>query len=162
MAIVFWLVEWLHWIFSTAVPQWRRSQKKGWCCLCFGEETSMQLWLENHNLRGFFWWFITYSPSPGRFQTLLWPLPWCTFPPHTPSPSVLASSLRKLDSLSCVCSETGSPLGETMKLQKEETHPQNTFITLQEKGVKQLWSLAIFWLPKTKTNVAKRLLFKHR
>lgn len=62
----------------------------------------------------------TCSPSPGRSQTPLWPPPWCTFPPHTPSPSVLASSPRKLDSLSCVCSETGSPLEETMKLEPRD------------------------------------------
>lgn len=60
-----------------------------------------------------------HSPSPGRFQTLLWPPPCCTFPPRTPSPSVLASSPRRLDSPSCVCSETGSPLEGTVRLKKE-------------------------------------------
>lgn len=102
----------------------------------------MQAGLKNDN---FCRLLITHSPSPGRFQTPLWPPPWCTSPPRTPSPSVLASSPRKLGSLSCVCSETGSPLEETMKLKrKRRSPPQKRYIyslIRVRRGSKELWNL---------------------
>lgn len=108
----------------------RRSQMEGWCCFVFWRVNLRATLAGKPQLFGVVWWFMTDSPSPGRSQTLLWPLPWSTSPPHTPSPSVLALSPRKPDLLSCVCSETGSPLGGTMKLQKKRI-PPDLFINLQ-------------------------------
>lgn len=78
-----------------------------------------------------------HSPSPGRFQTLLWPPPCCTFPPRTPSPSVLALSPRRLDSPSCVCSETGSPLEGTVRLKKDKREQnEQSLVTFKKKKSK--------------------------
>lgn len=106
-----------------------RSQMEGWCCFVFWRVNLRATLAGKPQLFGVVWWFMTDSPSPGRSQRLLWPLPWSTSPLHTPSPSVLALSPRKLDLLSCVCSETGSPLGGTMKLQKKRI-PPDLFVNL--------------------------------